>query len=62
MNWRLVRHRSSGEPDIEVRDPDDRSFGFSLLRELSCHPDSGMVEIAPGVYRTGNENSKPEAP
>ncbi len=46
MNWRLIRN-AIGEPEIDVRDDDDPTWGRSLLHE----PGSGMERLAPGVYR-----------
>ena len=56
MNWRLTRHL--GEPEIEVRDPDDRTFGFSILREMARDPANGLEEIGPGVFVGASENSR----
>ncbi len=50
MNWRLIRN-AIGEPEIDVRDDDDPTWGRSLLHELAREPGSGMERLAPGVYR-----------
>jgi hypothetical protein len=55
MKWLLIRS-STGEPDV-LHDADDRSWGFSLLRELAKDPASGIHEIGPGVYVGASENT-----
>lgn len=54
MNWRLVRNLV-GEPEIDERDDEDLSLGYSLLREMAG--EYGLNEIAPGVYLGENEHT-----
>lgn len=53
MNWRLTRD-AIGNPEIEHWDDQERIWGFSLLRLIASDPDSGLIELKPGVYLCGS--------
>ena len=57
MNWRLARTPPHGAVEIEIRDPDDQTWGYSLLHELARDPRNGLHEIGPGVYVGASENT-----
>ncbi|MET8152579.1 hypothetical protein ACIBSW_27585 [Actinoplanes sp. NPDC049668] len=48
MRWYLTQ-KVVGEPEIDVRDDEDLTFGYSIMRELARR-DATLVEIAPGVW------------
>lgn len=49
MRWYLTQ-KIVGKPEIDVRDDEDLTLGYSIMRELA-RSDATLVEIAPGVWR-----------
>jgi hypothetical protein len=47
--WKLTRS-AAGEPEIDVLDDEDRTFGFSILRELA-RTNPQMHRVGDGRYR-----------